>query len=119
MGRRCSVCDHPDIGEINKQLLLGKRKVASIAKEFNLTVFALSRHKTNHLGSVIEEAREEMRQKAKEDYISNVEALNMIIQKLSETLDSANPTVTQILDAIRERAIQTGERLGSPEIIIK
>ena len=51
MGRKCSVCEHPKHGEIDRALVEGTVKRASITRRFSVSKDALRRHETRHLQS--------------------------------------------------------------------
>lgn len=48
MSRACSICSHPQRGEIDAALVAGQ-SLRDLAKQFDATKSALSRHKTDHL----------------------------------------------------------------------
>lgn len=48
MGRPCTVCRHPEIDEINKQILTGETHT-ELGKRYDLARRAISRHAANHL----------------------------------------------------------------------
>jgi len=116
MGRRCTICDHPDVGEINRHIIMGDMQVSDMELEYGVSRDAIYRHKKNHLGKVIEEARREVRDQAKQDYISSIKAYTMIIDRLPDLIKKGNPSFTQIIEAIKGRSELLGERIGSPEV---
>lgn len=59
MSPRCSVCSHPDIADLNAQLVEGGASLRGIARKYLLSEDALSRHRKNHLPKVaVREATE-------------------------------------------------------------
>lgn len=58
MGRRCTVCDHPDRAAIDRALA-GNRTARSVAKNFGISASAALRHKRDHLASHLARALEE------------------------------------------------------------
>jgi hypothetical protein len=52
MPRHCTVCDHPERGEIDR-LLVGGEPYRSIAKQFSLSESAVYRHKSHLSGTLI------------------------------------------------------------------
>ena len=57
MPRRCTICSHKNIEEINKELVNGK-PFRDIAGQFNISKSALERHKAKHLpGDLIKSKR--------------------------------------------------------------
>lgn len=118
MGRICSICNHDLVDEINAHLIKGDLTFTDIATQYGVSIYAIERHKANHLDKIIKKIRSEREDKIRDEYLSNLEALNLIIQRLPEVLSENNPSINQILDAIRERASLLGERFGQPEIRI-
>jgi len=55
MPRRCTICTHPERAEIEKQIVTGI-SFRDISKRFDIGVQSIHRHKTSHLGRVIERA---------------------------------------------------------------
>ena len=47
MGRKCTVCAHPDIADINLAIAAAEKQ-ATIAKRYSLTTNNISRHKRNN-----------------------------------------------------------------------
>lgn len=118
MGRTCKVCDHPKVGEINRHIIMSDITQAEIAKRYGVSEWSISRHKTNHLGPILEEAREEVRDQAKEDFISTLDVYNMIIGTLPELLESGTPSWSVILKAAAERSAILGEAVATQPIEI-
>jgi len=90
-----------------------------IEERFSVSRFALKRHKTNHLGDAIHEIKKMNAEQAKTDYVATIEGYNSIINKLPKILDSMDPTIAQILTAMKQRSDMTGENIGPSEITIK
>jgi len=57
MGRRCSVCVHRDLDEINR-LLLCSDSYRDIARQFGLSKDALARHKESHIPELLAKSKE-------------------------------------------------------------
>ncbi len=57
MSRRCSVCMHEAVDDIDRALVSGVQHVA-LGKRYGLSVHALSRHATNHLPEAIAKAQD-------------------------------------------------------------
>lgn len=49
-GRRCSVCDHPDVGAIDRALGRDRSSKTDVAVRFGLSPSAVQRHRSRHLG---------------------------------------------------------------------
>jgi len=57
MTRRCTVCDHPDREEIDRQLVCGTQ-YRIIADRFSLSFGAVARHKDGHIPAVLVKAQD-------------------------------------------------------------
>jgi len=119
MGRDCIVCKHPDVKEINEHIMHGSATMVELEERYGVSKWALHRHKKNHLGSVIQEFKQEAKRSVKEDLMRTVDAYNAIIAFLPSVLEESNPTLSQIMDALEGRAKVLGERVGPAEISIK
>jgi transposase-like protein len=56
MARRCSICDHQDRQDIDKQLVSGE-SIAGIARHFAVSEDALRRHSINHIPQALAQAK--------------------------------------------------------------
>lgn len=62
-GRKCSICEHEKVNEINEALIAGEA-YRNISERFSVSRAALSRHKNQHIPAALakaEEAREVVR----------------------------------------------------------
>ena len=57
MPRKCTICEHPQVDEINKALLKGV-SLRNIAKQYFVSAASLHRHKEGHLPAKLVKARE-------------------------------------------------------------
>lgn len=57
MPRRCTICIHPERAAIDRQLL-SSVTLRSIAQRFDVSEYALIRHRENHLGELVDQAAE-------------------------------------------------------------
>lgn len=62
MSRRCGVCSHPDVADINAQIIEGGRSIRGISRIYALSEDALQRHRKNHLPKIEIEAATESRE---------------------------------------------------------
>jgi hypothetical protein len=90
MPRRCSICSHERLEEID-QALVGGVALSGTAAKYRVSEDALSRHKANHLPDVLKKAQEAKEAVRADDLLSQVRELQ------SRTL------------AILEEAHDTGE----------
>ena len=96
IGKRCSVCDHPNISEVNAILIADKHSLRQISEKFSLSQSSLLRHKTNCWPSTQREAISRSRAQADEDLaklilFSRLERLTRLerrFRQLAEVADS-------------------------------
>src|SRR5215207_4306115 len=72
--RRCSICQHERLEEIN-QALVRSTALAEIAALFRVSDDALSRHKTNHLPATLIKAQEAQEVAQADDLLEEVRSL--------------------------------------------
>lgn len=96
MPRPCTVCVHPQRKVIDRALVLKKQPQTAIAEAFGLNVFAVRRHRDNHMPAekrrvIFAEAKEEQAaiEKTGADEVIHAERLDVIasLTKLSERVD--------------------------------
>lgn len=58
MSRRCTVCQHPDLGEIDAALVEGESSYAVAARYSSVSRAAVERHKGSHLPAKLVRAKE-------------------------------------------------------------
>ena len=74
MPRRCSICDHEYLEEIDRALVEGAA-LSEIAAKYRVSKDALSRHKTNHLPDVLLKAQGAKEAVRADDLLSQVREL--------------------------------------------
>ena len=96
MPRPCTVCTHPQRRTIDRALVLKKQTQTAIAEAFGLNVFAIRRHRDNHMPAekrrvIFAEAKEEQAavEKIGADEVVRTERLDVIasLTRLSERVD--------------------------------
>ena len=75
MGRRCTVCSHPDRPAVD-QMLVNFRSFRSIAARFSLSPQALLRHHDDHLPEALVKAKEAEDIRHAIDHVAQFKALN-------------------------------------------
>jgi len=55
MARRCTVCDHPKLADIDCDLV-GRAQVSWVARKYGLTQSAVDRHKQHHITRIMSRA---------------------------------------------------------------
>ncbi len=73
-GRQCSICIHESRGKIDK-LLVGGTSYRNIAKQFGLSITALSRHKNNHIPAALMQAKEVKKVVAADNLLDEIKDL--------------------------------------------
>lgn len=61
--RKCTICEHSDVSEINRQIIEHIATYRKIAETFNVSYAALIRHKDSHLTEKAVAARQQNEQK--------------------------------------------------------
>lgn len=72
MSPRCTVCSHPDIEDLNAQLVEGGASLRGIARKYLLSEDALSRHKKRHLPQAVAQAAQEKGTEQGADQLSRI-----------------------------------------------
>jgi len=90
MGRRCTICTHPQAEEINAALD-DSTPVAEIARTFGVQRPSINRHRGTHLAARIDPV-----------------ALNLRVSELSSTLDQVD-SLAEEADRIRRAAESSGD----------
>jgi hypothetical protein len=100
--------------------MYGTTTMTDIGNMYGISIYALKRHKTNHLQGIIEEAAAEVRAQAKADAVTTLEAVDRIIrEKFDVLLETGNPSYGQMLDYIKFRSAILGETTGPTQINIE
>jgi len=100
-GRKCSVCTHPAVNEINEMLVSGKPFNEIVTVYTDLTKMALSRHKQNHIPEILTRAREAQEVAQADDLLSQVQFLQNKALSILKQAEAAGELRTA-LQAIRE-----------------
>ncbi len=92
-GRKCSVCNHPSINEINEMLINNVSFNEIVTIHNDLTKMALSRHKQNHLPELLTKAHEATIVAHADDLLSQMRGLQArtlnILQNAEKTMEHA------------------------------
>ena len=76
MPRRCSVCDHPQLDEIDAALV-ARQPFRNISGQFRLSVTSLHRHAQNHVPATLARASDAREVARGDDLLAQVEDLKM------------------------------------------
>jgi len=101
MARKCTVCAHPKVDEINRLLLENKLSAREIGRRYGLSDSAIRRHKANHLPE---------RLKAAHDFKESLRAADLLDQ-----LRALQEKALGILEAAEEEGSQRTALLAIKE----
>ena len=104
VGRKCSVCNHPDRNEIDKALVTRSTSYRNISERFGVSVGALSRHKANHLPRLVEAAKASEAAQAVTSGAALIDELDSLLNRALAILEAAEGSgqLRVALQAIRE-----------------
>src|SRR5829696_3248039 len=100
MPRRCSICHHEGLEEINRALVEGIAFPVLVAK-YRISKDALSRHKANHLPATLVKAQEAQEVARADDLLEDVKSLQARALSILNTAEGGGDLRTA-LGAIRE-----------------
>ena len=100
MPRRCSICHHEHLEEINHALVEGTAFPMLVAK-YRVSKDALSRHKANHLPAILVKAQEAQEVAHADDLLEEVRSLQSRALAILNTAEGVGDLRTA-LGAIRE-----------------
>ena len=104
VGRTCSICNHPDRGEIDKALVTRSTSYRNVSERYGVSVRALSRHKANHLPRLVEAAKASEAAQAVTSGAALIDELDSLLNRALAILEAAEETgqLKVALQAIRE-----------------
>jgi hypothetical protein len=100
MGRRCTVCVHPEVETINRMLVEGET-YQTISNRFGISNQAVGRHARNHLPKAMLKAEEVKEVVAADNLLAEVEDLKRQAQVIKDRAEKAGDLRTA-LQGIRE-----------------
>ena len=109
MSRTCTVCENPNILNINENLIAGQ-SYRSIAKQFSLSESAVYRHK-NHISQTLVKAKDARESVYADSLLDQVKSL---MEKALEILAKA-----EVEDDLRTALIAVREARGGCELLGK
>ncbi len=74
MSPRCSVCSHPDIADLDAQLVEGGKSLRGLARIYALSEDSLQRHRKRHLPQAVAQAAEEKAVEKGADLLDRIRA---------------------------------------------
>jgi hypothetical protein len=102
MDRRCSICTHPALTEIDRALMAGE-PLRSLATLYGLSVSALSRH-TKHLGRALDAAADEVHQAHHAALLDKLDLFDARLERIfrkAEDRDSLHISLGCVQEALR------------------
>ena len=96
MARRCTVCDHRQREEIDRQLVCGE-SYRDIARQFGLSKDAVSRHKESHIPDALVEAQDAGEVAQGDTLLAQVKALQSEAQDILGEARAAGDLKTALI----------------------
>jgi len=96
MARRCTVCDHPQREEIDRQLVCGG-SYRKIADQFSLSFGSISRHKDGHIPAALVKAHDADEVAQGDTLLDQVRALQVESQTILAEARAAGDLKTALL----------------------
>ena len=110
MPRKCSVCAHPDLAEINAAIIRGD-SLRDIARQYHLSKDAVARHSKKHLPVALAKAKDASEVASADDLLSQVRDLR------DRTLSILSEAETAGKLPVALKAIQVAQ--GNIELLAK
>lgn len=99
MPRKCTICEHPKVEEINKALL-ETQNIAKVAKQYGVNYHALYRHK-DHIPAILTQAQEAQEVAKADSLLAQVTELRDKALSILDTAEQAGDLRTA-LQGIKE-----------------
>ena len=80
MDKRCSICTHPDLKEIDRALIAAE-SLRSLASRYGLSVSSLSRH-TKHLRRALANVADETQQRHQTDLLDKLDLFEVRLERI-------------------------------------
>ena len=88
MPRKCSICTHPDRGEIEAAILNGT-SFRNITKRYGMSIGAISRHQNDHMNNAIAEVAKETRRMSAESLLDQIQSAFDRIEAITRRAEKA------------------------------
>ena len=113
MPRACTVCQHPQRGEIDKALVSGTSN-RRIATQYDLSEASVRRHKVEHLPEKLEKAQAEEDVRAALDVVRQLKTINQLAREVASNarLSGDARTVLAAVDRIHKQIETQAKLLG-------
>ena len=113
MPRSCTICSHPDRGEIDRAVVAGE-SYRNIAERFGTSTTALHRHSGDHLPAKLVKAQEEEDIRQALDVVKQLKAINgASLNILKEAREQGDPGLAlRAVDRIHKQVELQAKLLG-------
>jgi hypothetical protein len=101
--RKCNICSHEKLKEINQALIDGQ-SLRNIAKQYQVSYSAVNRHKKEHLPAALVKAQEAQAVTQADSLLDQVEALRAKAVNLLEQAENAGDLKTALQGIGQARA---------------
>ena len=121
MARRCSICDHPNLEEIDRRLIIGD-SIAEIAQKYALSWNSVDRHKKNHLPATLKPSYSAQEICRADNLLSELNSIRERTLKLLDRCESENELkvipsyLREFREQIRILAELEGKLIAQPQI---
>ena len=124
MARKCSVCAHPDVADIDRALVAGE-SYREISKRFEpVSLSAVQRHRVDHLSPALRALSVVAEQEAGQSLLEQLSGLNGRVLKILDDADAtgkpnvALAAVREVRALIQLSARLTGELDERPQTLV-
>lgn len=100
MGRHCSVCLHPKLGEIDAVLVAGAA-YRSVAQQFAASPHAMFRHRRDHLPATLKKAKRTAEMAHADKLVAEIESTKADVRRIAKAAEDSGDLRT-VLAAYRE-----------------
>ena len=104
MAGKCSICEHPKRGEIDKAIVTRSASLRTIADRYGVSKTALIRHRDSHIPKLVQAAESARAMQAASSGASLIDELDRLLKKALAILEAAEKAgeLKVALQAIRE-----------------
>ena len=124
MGRHCTICEHPERGAIDADVVAGNTSLNKIARRYGVSPDALRRHRVRHLSpalAAMREAEEAEREAALQQRIERlIERTERLLRAAEEDgrAQAALAAVRELRSLLELLGKATGELREQPTVVV-
>jgi len=119
MGRKCKVCQHPRLLEINDDLLRGVPLI-EISRRYNVPYESLKRHRKNHFQESLAESRERVIKHMGAKFRTTLEYYDALLEHFLQHPEiKEGMTLSHVLQILEKRSQLLGEQKQPPRVEIR